>query len=549
MRMRTVLGLSAILPIILPLTIVLMFQWRFWGRWCTNPEDTSFMAILGLIGITMSAIIMSLNQRIIHRIDRLNAWTTSVLDGNINSKVAMQNPDDEVARLAQAVERILHDMKESYANLHKESKAGAKLLTDAISQLKESQTKVVNEERLKALEQIVRGVAHDFSEALTPIMATTDLLIAQPALVDNKERLLDSIRGIRQSAGQGRESLEHLAGFFRVRPPVRQNNVDVNHTVRAAMEEADSQWRNRTDRPAVPITLGTILEVVPAVEGNEEDLREAIVNVLTNAFEAMPNGGKVTITTRADGPAVFIEIRDTGSGMEDDVRLRAQEPFFSTKKAPHKGMGLTRATSTVRSHGGNIRIESSPGTGTRITLSLPAHTVSAESERVVGSPSSKPRQVSVIIADDDQATRDIIAFVVTKNGHRVVVTADAEQCLAKMRTTPFDVAIVDMGMPGMQGDELAAAIARSQPDTAVVMLTGFGHIMREENTIPEYVDILIPKPVTTNELLSVLERAPRVHLDNRRKRQRAVETVAAQGQSERNNTPAAPKKLSFKGED
>lgn len=545
MRLQTSLQLSAVFPVVLPLTIILLLRWKFGFGSGSDALDITFMAVLALVGITMSAIIVSYNRRVLERMRLLNQWTDSVLAGNLDTKVAIPPGDDEISRLANALEKMLGDIKSSYSTLHQESltykqraelneqrasasQIGTKHLTEALARLKDSQTKTVNEERLKALEQVVRGVAHDVSEALTPIMATTDLLLTSPELADDKEKRTQHIQGIRQSAEQGREVIRHLAGFFH-QIPVPQNNVDINHSLRDAIEQVESHWKTLPGNSARRVTLRTNMQIVPAVAGSEDDLREAFASIIANSFEAMPDGGTVTVVTRtAASNNVVIEINDTGKGMPEDVKLRAHEPFFSTKGASHKGMGLTRAAGTVRNHGGDIRIESEPGAGTRVTLSLPSRQVTPGTERVISGPAANPRQMKVIIVDDDKATREIIAFVASTNGHTVAVAASAAECLDQMKSAAFDVAIVDLAMPDMRGDELAAVIARTYPLTAIVMLTGFGDIMKEEKNIPENIDILVPKPVSAKELLSVLEKAPKAHWENRQKRLQSATTAVAE---------------------
>jgi signal transduction histidine kinase/CheY-like chemotaxis protein len=541
-KLKTILGINALVPIVLPLTTILLLRWRYWEILGPDPLNVSFLAALGLFGTAMSGVIVMCNRRILDRVARLNAWTDSLQAGNLESGLANQQCDDhdEVTRLAQAFERILGDIRNSYAALNREviankrraeiseqrasaSQIGIKHLTDAIARLKNLQAKTVNEERAKALEQVVKGVTHNFGEALTPIMATTDLLLARPDLADNREKLLSHIQSIRLSAERGKEVIRQLASFFR-RIPVARSTVDINHILRAAIEQIDAMWQEPAGWVKNPITLRTDLRNVPSIVGNENDLRDAIVGLVTNAIEAMPNGGTVSIASRAEESTVIIEVSDTGAGMDEDVRQRAREPFFSTKGAQHRGMGLTQAEGTVRSHGGDFYVDSDPGRGTRVTLRFPTNHGHAGTAHTVGAPRQDPRPMDVVIVDDDKTTRDVITFVACANGHRAVAVANAEQCLALMRTTPFDLAIVDMIMPGMRGDELAATIARTHPPTAIIMLTGLGEIMMESGDVPEHVDVFLSKPLGAQDLLSAMDNARQAHWENMQKRQTASKT-------------------------
>lgn len=541
---------------------MLAFKWMFGSVFGSTKLDLAFMAALVLVGVGAATVVVCHNLKLLSRIRTLNAWVDSVLGGNLEAKVDLPAGDDEISRLARSLETMVSHIKASYANLHQEaishkqraemneqrataSQIGAKHLSDALMRLKESQNKTINEERFKALEQVAKGVTHDFSEALTPIMASTDLLLARPELMDDKEKLLEYVRSIRHSADQGRAVIRHLAGFFH-QMPVAPATVDVNRAVRIAMEQVESAWRSRPESSLRHMLFRTHLGTVPPVSGNEDDVRTSVACLITNAIEAMPNGGTVTVATRTASQSVVVDVGDTGKGMPEEVKARSVEPFFSTKGSPHKGMGLTLAASTARSHGGDIHVESDPATGTRVTLSFPSHGAQtpAAAPRLIERPPAVPEQLSVIVVDDDRATRDVIALATNAAGHRATAVSDADQCLARMRETVFDVAIVDFAMPGMRGDELAVIISRTYPDTAILMLTGFGDIMAEQNDVPEFVDIMIPKPISADELLAVLKKATLTHWENKH-RTRRIAHIARPSHSHQR---AAETEHSFKWE-
>jgi signal transduction histidine kinase/CheY-like chemotaxis protein len=540
MRLRTNLQLSAVLLVVVPLPLMLALRWAFGNVFGTDELDLALMAALMLVSVAAATVVVYHRFKVINRIRLLNAWTESVLAGNLDAKVTIPQGDDETARLARALETMVAHIKSSYADLHRThlrykqraetneqramaSQMGAKHLSEALMRMKDSHVKTLNEERLKALEQVAKGVTHDFSEALTPIMATTDLLLARPELLGDQEKLLEHIRSIRKSAEQGRAVIRHLAGFFH-QIPVSPGTVDVNRAVRIAIEQVESLWRTRQDSTVNRKSFQTKLGALPPIAGNEDDIREAVACLITNALEAMPDGGTATVVTRTAPSAVVIEVSDTGKGMEDNVKARATEPFFSTKGEPHNGMGLTLAASAARSHGGEIKLESEAGAGTKVTLTLPAkQTSAAGTVRLIATPPTIPEKLTVIVADDDRSTREVIAFAINSSGHRAVAVPDAEQCLAKMRDTRYDIAVIDYAMPGMRGDELASIIARTYPETAVIMLTGYGDIMAEQNEAPDFVDILLPKPISANELLTVLKKVPQVHWENKHRPKRITQ--------------------------
>jgi len=519
---------GAAFPAVLLVFAIVLLQLRYQLLSQLDVAGIVLIAVLVIIAAAMSVFTLRYSRRVLELMRVLDEWTQAVQSGDIDSRIEVEPSDDEASRVASGLNDILQTVKNKYVSARRESVSlreradrqaqlaaasmvGTKHLTDALQRLKDSQGKTILEERQKALEQIVRGVAHDFSDALTPIVGTADLLLRSPELLDDRDALLQHIATIRRGADEAQTSLRYIAGFFR-QLPVQLTDVDLHQVLRQAVSDADARWREESGKdgkaaPRVELQLGT----VPCIQAEESGLTDAISGLLLNAMEASPAGEPVTAATRTVHDKAVLEVGDAGPGMSADVRARCMEPFFTTKGARRKGMGLTRAMSIVRAHNGEIRVESEPGKGTRITLSIPTRQPIATQRRSSAGGEQAVRNLRIIVVDDEAPTREIIAHIATSSGHSVVKTSNAEECLKQMRIAPYDVAIVDMAMPGMRGDELAAIIKRSFHQTAVVMVTGFGHIMREEGSIPPDVDVLMPKPITVEELRNALAAAVRDH--------------------------------------
>lgn len=522
-------AVALVLTVCVALTLCMARRWQFESLFARDGFSAGAVALLAVVcGAAVvcavaGAVAFLKCRRLLNGIGALDKWSETIGLGNLDAKARTPDGPEELGQHVRAIEKMLCRIADGHAALRREalehkrrvevseqrasaSRIGQERLSDVINNLKDMQSKSICEERTKALEQVIRGITHDFGEALTPIVATSDLLLACPGIAEDKDAYFQHLHGIQNAAGKARETIRQLAGFLS-RVPVPEENVDLNAAVRAAVEQAEA-GRNG---PSVRLELRDL----PPVTGGEQDLRIAVVQIVRNALEAAGQGGAVTVSTRTEASTAIVEVNDTGAGMGDAVRLRAEEPFFSTKGPAHKGMGLTVAAGTFRNHGGDIRIESREGKGTRVILSLPCQTETVlESARA---PSQGLRQMNVIVVDDDEATRQVIAFTVSMIGHEVVTATGGEECLDRMEKSVFDIAIVDLAMPGMRGDELAVRIAKAYPLTAIVMLTGFGEVMLEDNDVPEHVDILIAKPVTAAQLASVLEKAPSAHARNRRK--------------------------------
>jgi CheY-like chemotaxis protein len=230
--------------------------------------------------------------------------------------------------------------------------------------------------------------------------------------------------------------------------------------------------------------------------GNDADLREALTNLIFNAVDAMPQGGTVAITGRAVDAQVVLSVSDTGTGMTDEVRRRCLEPFFTTKGERGTGLGLSMVYGIVRRHAGTLDIQSEVGRGTTFVIRLPSQEKTAEANSGQTTEASISCPLRVLVVDDEPLVRNVEAKYLEAAGHSVARAASGPEGLEKFRAEKFDVVVLDRAMPGMSGDQLAAAVKQLSADTPVIMLTGFGDLMEATGEKPPHVDVLLNKPIT-----------------------------------------------------
>jgi CheY-like chemotaxis protein len=233
--------------------------------------------------------------------------------------------------------------------------------------------------------------------------------------------------------------------------------------------------------------------------GDESELREALINLIFNAVDALPRGGTITLRARRAGHGVRMEVADTGLGMSDEVRRRCLEPFFSTKGQQGSGLGLSLVNAIVERHGGTLAVESRPGAGTTIVMCFPPGTASTAGAGAVGA-LGPPRRLRILFVEDEPIVRKAISQQLLSVGHTVETADNGVEGLDKFMAGWFDVVITDRAMPEMGGDELAATIARLAPDKPIIMLTGFGDLMEAKGEKPAGVRLLMSKPVMIEQL-------------------------------------------------
>jgi CheY-like chemotaxis protein len=254
------------------------------------------------------------------------------------------------------------------------------------------------------------------------------------------------------------------------------------------------------------------------VVGNASELREALTNLVFNATDAMPRGGSLTLRTsarapRGDGVAegareVVMEVCDTGIGMDAETRQKCLEPFYTTKGDHGTGLGLAMVYGVVQRHNCQLEIESELRKGTTMRVIFPPGEGDFSEDPALSPTAVEVSPMRILYIDDEPLLRDLMKSMLGSHGHRVQVADDGESGLgafrnARDRSEPFDVVITDLGVPYMDGRQVAHVLKTESPSTPVIMMTGWGSML-EENEEPLYVDSVISKPPQMMEISRAL---------------------------------------------
>jgi CheY-like chemotaxis protein len=247
------------------------------------------------------------------------------------------------------------------------------------------------------------------------------------------------------------------------------------------------------------------------VMGVQSEIREALTNLVFNAVDAMPQGGTLTLRTRCDAAErILVEVIDTGVGMDEETRRRCLEPFFTTKGERGTGLGLAMVYGVVQRHGGDLEIDSHPGTGTTVRLSFAAAapaSSTAETERH----SARPAELTILLVDDDPILLRSLSETLELDGHTILTANDGKEgidlFLRSMQPgghPTIAAVITDLGMPHVDGRSVARAVKQSSADTPVILLTGWGERLLAEGDSPPYVDRVLSKPPRLREVRQAL---------------------------------------------
>jgi signal transduction histidine kinase len=228
-------------------------------------------------------------------------------------------------------------------------------------------------------------------------------------------------------------------------------------------------------------------------------LREVFTNLLNNALDAMPQGGRCSFRLAADAGTATVEVEDTGAGMAPDVAARIFEPFFTTKGPKGSGLGLSVSWGIVNSSGGTISVDSTPGVGTRLTVRLPIPSALPEEPGGTAAPAAAAA-ARILVIDDDETVRQVLADMLVELGHAVCQAPSGPEGLALCDRERFDVVITDLSMPDMSGWDVAATLKKAHPDVAVGMVTGWGEQVDAGQAERHDLKFILAKPFMLHDV-------------------------------------------------
>jgi signal transduction histidine kinase len=362
-----------------------------------------------------------------------------------------------------------------------------------------SHEELVRERRLSAVGQLAAGVMHDVNNALNPIMAAAYLLQLN---AEKPEAVRDYAERIRKAAEIGAATASRVGRFIR-QEPMDAGGVDAVNLSTLAAEVLDLTEPMRLQRSSgtrevriEPLFAGPVM-----TRGLAGEIREALLNLVQNAIDAMPEGGTLTVRTFLDGSDACVAVRDTGVGMSAEVRERAFEPFFTTKGRSGTGLGLAEVYGIARRHRGTASISSVPDRGTEVMLRFPAFTDHAV-EPIAERPAAMVPQRILVVEDHDDG-REFLRRILVEDGHLVTVAtncAEARQHLERARdgTVTFDLMLTDVGLPDGNGWDLAEHARSLLPVLRIGVVTGWEpQVGREDAGVVEFV---LRKPLRAMEL-------------------------------------------------
>ena len=399
----------------------------------------------------------------------------------------------------------LCEMRVSLSPLALEGQPHVLLLAQDVSEKALLERQLRQAQKMEAIGQLAAGVAHDFNNILTVIQGHAGLLQHK---MDSPGSQNKSLEQITQASARAATLIRQLLMFSR-KQVMQFRHLDLNDTLGNAIKMLERlvgehvQIDFRTQNP------------IPAIHADNSMMEQIAMNLAVNARDAMPNGGKLSITTslqtvhrastpldpeRRDGDFVCLTFSDTGAGMDTQILSRIFEPFFTTKPAGKgTGLGLSTVFGIVRQHQGWLEVESKPNQGTTFRIYFPASRQVAEKMEVVVDAALCGGRETVLIAEDEEALRQMVAQLLTIQGYTVLEAASGRQALEVWQHAkrPIDLLLTDMVMPGgIMGSELAERLSSQSPRLKVIYTSGYSpgmagkdlSLLEGRNFLPSHID-------------------------------------------------------------
>jgi signal transduction histidine kinase len=373
-------------------------------------------------------------------------------------------------------------------------------LEKSINELKETQKMMMQNERMRSLGLMASGIAHDINNVLSPIVGYSDLILKDPSAGELTKKRASYIN---MAGWDIMKTIKGMREFYR--PYSNEDDfkmVDLNSTVINTINLTRHRWKDMAESNGAVIEVSTVFQhELPKIYGDASQIREALTNLIINAADAMPNGGKLNLKTGSIDNNILIEVSDTGSGMDKDTLRNCLDPFYTTKGEKGSGLGLSMVYGIMQRHKGKIEIDSQIEKGTTIKLLFPLYNLADKPEIEI---QDKPvNKMKVLCIDDNKDVGEIITAILRDKNHRVDFVDNGRHGLNLFYNSldegePYDIVITDLSMPYMDGKTVAEKIKTQSPGTPVIMMTGWEDGL-DANPIKN-IDYYLKKPISINDL-------------------------------------------------
>jgi PAS domain S-box-containing protein len=365
---------------------------------------------------------------------------------------------------------------------------------------KQAEREMVRFQRLNATWELSAGISHNLNNILTGVIGPAQILIATTEDEDTAARAAE----INDAGIRARDLIRQLHSSSR-ETEFKAEAVNLQDVVNDAVKTARPKWRDQTEAAGIQIKVVMGVPNLPLVLGTYEGMHDVLVNLIFNAVDAMPQGGVIDLQALESYDSVTLRVSDSGHGMDENVRRKLFEPFFTTKAEIGTGLGLYTVYHTIRTFGGDIRVDSQVGKGSVFTITLPY--ASDDTPRHEQAEIKVERTVSgarILVVEDEEFVRSFLGSALGPN-NEVTLIDNPMEAMEVIQQGGFEVVLADLGLPDIPGDQLLARIAEARPQCARVLMTGWE--LSEADDRRAFADFYVQKPVELKHLYQTIKDA------------------------------------------
>jgi nitrogen-specific signal transduction histidine kinase len=366
-----------------------------------------------------------------------------------------------------------------------------------LTERKKMEEVLLQSEKLKSIGTITAGVSHEFNNILAIISGSIQLI--EMKYSDNKQ-LAERIKTVEKAAKDGEKIIRRMLKFAKTEKVVEElETVDIRELIEQSVEFSMPRWRNMAQPNGIDYQIDTDgVKEVAAVRCNTTEIREVLINIINNALDAMPGGGRISFSTWSTYDKVYVTVSDTGEGMSEAIMKNVFDPFFTTKLAVGTGLGMSMAYGILTRHSGKINVKSEVGKGSTFTLELPAtrNTVTPITPTGYG-PDTTDRGISILVVDDEVNICELLNEYLSSCGHRVKTVYNGAAAIDITERERFDLVLCDMAMPKVSGYDVIKSLNRLDRTPKIGIMTGWdGKLISKDVNI----DFILKKPFELNVL-------------------------------------------------
>ena len=359
------------------------------------------------------------------------------------------------------------------------------------------QNRLIQNEKLRAMGEMAAGITHDVNNILTPILGSVQLL---KDTIKEKE-ILKLLSVIEICAYDGMNITNKVKKLTKKYNDDDFETFSIDSVISDAIDLTKSKWLTESVFKGIKIEIIKSLKSNETVQGNITEIREVFINIIANAIDAMPQGGKIEVITKNKASRVIIEIRDNGMGMNKEIQKRIFEPFFTTKGNNGSGLGLSISYNIVLSHKGSMKIESEENVGTSFIVKLPI------CENVVKSEEEVARDVidfkgNILVIDDQEQIRNVVSSMIKSIAKCKIKTCGCDNLDSELKRRKYDIIVCDFTMPSINGLQVAQKVKEINKQTYFCLMTGW--VGSFEGQEMNNVDFVLNKPINKESLKQMI---------------------------------------------